>query len=207
MSIDASIVPLFVIQSIVGDVPVGREKAVDQVVAAGGCANIARLLQDATQPSPKSPLSIIAVHFAVDCVVRMCIHRPEVPGLFLEANALPALVKLLELLMTPNSVYCAYRGITAVDAAFENHAAVAIVLSCVGHLALNNPKAAFALSEAGVIPLVTVLLKAGRASTDPRWLGVHQQAEFALKACIPPAPSSVKSRQSLSLTRASGSVF
>ena len=158
---------------------------VDEFVAANGCTNLSDMLANiASQASSEWTDTPMARHFAVDCVVRVCMRRPDVAGNLCTAGVIPSLVTLLEVTLDPPpSRSRPSRSRAAV--VLVSFAFISVLLAALGHLCVHNPKIGSAVAEAGAIPLISSLVKSGRDSTDSRWVSVHQQAEFALKAALP----------------------
>lgn len=156
-------------------------------MTGGGCVAIASLLADATSRSLVVPSSPLATHFAVDAIVRMCVQRPHVSGNLAAAGVVKSLVDLLTTCLLPSPSSSSFSSLA--PPALRNYSLLSVICSAIGYLCLGNPRVASTVSESGVIPLLTTLVRGKKDSSDPRWAPIMEQAEFALKACVSPPPS------------------
>jgi hypothetical protein len=160
----------------------GSSDVVDEMVAAGGCTGIALLLQRLVTAAILPP---IACYFTLDCLVRMALARPRVVGNLVGAGVVDGVANLLERLLRARPGLGAYTP-TFVDIALENSRLVTILLSAVGNLALNNPVAGAKFAEAGSVAIIALIVRAQGPKGDAGWESMFTQAEFALRACVPP---------------------
>jgi hypothetical protein len=167
---------------------------VDEAVAAGGCTGLAVLLQRLVNAAVLPP---IAAYFASDCLVRMALARPRVVGNLVECGVVGGVSKLLERLLRARPGLGAYSP-TFADVALENSRLITILLSAIGNLAANNPVAGTAFTEAGSLSIITLIVRSQGPKGNVDWEEMFMQAEFALRACLPPPPPREISRKSVS---------